>query len=112
MPYLGTVVFEGESGRRYEFQLYTLDSPMPAAGAVYGICSSSQKPDRTGYTVTPLYFGQTGDLSERFEGHHRQPCFTRNNANSIAIHLDGDERSRLAKETDLIRRWDPVCNRQ
>ena len=111
MADLGTVIFEGQSGRQYEFRLYTLDTSFRAVGAVYAVCHSVPKPGG-GYTVTPLYFGQTGDLSSRFEGHHRQACFTRNNANSIAIHLDGDERSRLAKETDLIRRWNPECNRQ
>lgn len=109
---LGTVVFEGQSGQQYAFQVYTLDTTFRRVGAVYAVVNRYSKPEGGGYYVTPLYFGQTSDLSARFEGHHRQRCFDRNNANAIAIRLDGDERSRLAKETDLIRRWDPECNRQ
>jgi hypothetical protein len=59
-----------------------------------------------------LYFGQTGDITSRFEGHHRQECFKRNSANAVGFHVDEDEKSRLAKETDLIRRWNPPCNQQ
>lgn len=91
--------------------MYTLDTSFKALGAVYGIINRYRKPEGDGYYATPLYFGQTGDLSRRFDDHHRQRCFDRNGANCIGVHLDEDEKSRLAKETDLIRKWDPECNR-
>lgn len=112
MADIGPVTFEGQSGRQYGFQVYTLGTEFRPLGAVYGICHRYPKPEGNGYYVTPLYFGETGDLSTRFDGHHRQRCFDRNGANCIGVHLDGDEKSRRAKETDLIRKWDPECNRQ
>lgn len=112
MADLGTVTFEGQSGRQYEFRIYTLDTPFKALGGVYGMLHRYSKPDGNGYYANPIYFGETGDLSSRFDNHHRQACFNRNGVNCIAVHLDGDSPSRLSKETDLIRRWNPTCNQQ
>ena len=110
MADLGSITFEGQSGTRYGFRAYTFDHPLRRVGAVYAVLHSVPKPGG-GYVMNPLYFGQTGDITVRFEGHHRQQCFQRNDSNSIAFHVDEDEVSRRAKETDLIRRWDPQCNR-
>ncbi len=112
MAGLGPVTFEGVYGEQYLFQIYTLDTTFKPLGAVYAILDRHPNPQGGGYLATPIYFGQTGDLSARFEDHHRQLCFARNGANCIGIHLDGDETSRRAKETDLIRRWKPTCNQQ
>jgi len=49
------------------------------------------------------------DLSTRFNDHHQANCFTKNKANCIRIHRD-DEDSRLAKESDLMKRHNPDCN--
>lgn len=110
MAEIGPITFAGQSGRQYGFQMYTLGTPFKALGAVYVMLYRYQKPD--GWYATPIYFGETGDLSTRFNGHHRQACFDRNGVNCVGIHLDGDEQSRRTKETDLIRKWDPECNRQ
>lgn len=112
MAELETVTFGGQSGRQYEFRTYTLDTTFRSVGAVYGMLHRYWKQDEGRYYFVPLYFGQTGDLTARFEGHHRQRCFDQNGANCIGVHVDADERSRFAKETDLIRKWDPTCNRQ
>lgn len=112
MADLGTVIFEAQSGRQYEFHVYSLNTTFKPLGAVYGVLYRYWKPEESRYYFVPLYFGETGDLSTRFDGHHRQGCFDRNGANCVGIHLDGDEKSRRAKETDLIRKWDPTCNRQ
>lgn len=111
MADLGTVTFQGQSGRQYEFHIYPPDTTFRAVGAVYLMAHRYPKPD-SGHYVTPIYFGETGSLPERFANHHRQACFDRNNVNCVAIHQDADAESRRAKETDLIRRWDPTCNRQ
>jgi len=111
MADLGSVTYEGQSGSKYTFQVYTFDHPLRRVGAVYAVIHAVPK-HGGGYVMTSLYFGQTGDITDRFEGHHRQQCFQRNGANCVGFHVDEDEKSRLAKETDLIRRWDPMCNRQ
>ncbi len=112
MAELGTVTFVGQSGRQYEFQTYSLDTIFRPVGAVYGMFQRYWKQDVGRYYFVPLYFGQTGDMSNRFGDHHRQRCFDQNGVNCIGVHMDADERSRFAKETDLIRQWDPTCNRQ
>src|SRR6266404_4926680 len=77
MADLGSVTFEGQSGNQYAFRAYTFDHPLRRVGAVYTVLHSVPKPGG-GYVMNPLYFGQTGDITERFEGHHRQQCFQRN----------------------------------
>lgn len=62
------------------------------------------------YTHTVIYIGQTGDLSTRFDDHHKADCFTSHKANCICTHCDDDEDSRLAKEQDLIAYYNPPCN--
>ncbi|MCK5232542.1 MAG: GIY-YIG nuclease family protein [Desulfobulbaceae bacterium] len=60
------------------------------------------------YTI--LYVGQTGDLSERFDDHHKGACFNRNGSTHIGIKPESVEKTRLAIETDLARNYNPVCN--
>ncbi|MGC2517256.1 MAG: hypothetical protein WA383_22260, partial [Terriglobales bacterium] len=47
--------------------------------------------------------GETGDLSTRFDDHHKADCFAQHNANCICTHGDEDEESRLAKTARLAR---------
>ena len=57
-----------------------------------------------------IYVGQTGDLSNRPLNHHKKGCFDRHGANSLLIHVEANERSRLTIERDLIELLDPPCN--
>lgn len=63
-----------------------------------------------GGSHTYLYVGETGDLSTRFDGHHKQECFDEHGANCIGIHLDASEDSRLEKESDLHDAGEWPCN--
>ena len=68
------------------------------------------KETKPGY-FSPLYFGETADLSERFDNHHKMTCFTRNGATHIHAHTNSSgQTARLAEETDLIQQWNPTCN--
>lgn len=59
----------------------------------------------------PLYFGQTDSLDARLADHHKMDCAKRHGATHIHAHTnDRGVQARLAEETDLIRRWNPVCN--
>ena len=59
----------------------------------------------------PIYIGQTSDISERFENHHKWSCITRNGATHICTHKSSaNETERLAEESDLIKNYNPVCN--
>ena len=59
---------------------------------------------------TVLYIGQTSDLSERFDNHHKKTCFDRNRKTHIAAMLESSEAKRLRIEGDLISNYSPTCN--
>ena len=105
---LGSVNFKGQSGASYPTTAYRLDQQFNPVGAVYIITKQYAQSGVTYFK--PLYIGVTGDLSTRFDDHHKEDCFIKNGANSICIHRDENEKSRFAKETDLIQHWNPTCN--
>lgn len=99
-----TVTLKGVSGRSYDFDVYPWGTPFKPLGAVYTVLSK----------IPPhfyvKYIGQTGDLSCRFDNHHKQPSFDRHGKTHIAIHLESSESSRLSKEADLVVSYNPTCN--
>ncbi len=99
-----TVTLNGASGRSYSFDVYPWGTSFKAVGAVYIIL----KKNGTNFTI--LYIGQTGDLSERFDNHHKRPCFDRHGKTHIGIHPVSSESHRFDIETDLVRNYSPVCN--
>ena len=109
MTEVGTLTLKGATGQTYDFSVYTYDTESKAVGAVYLITRREREPDG-GYNHTAIYIGETGDLSTRFDDHHKESCFTQNNANCNCIHLDANEDSRLKKEADLIANYNPPCN--
>lgn len=80
-------------------------------GGVYFMTKRAPKPEG-GFGHTRIYVGQTGDLSSRPLNHHRTACFDKNGANCVCIYLESSEDRRFAIETDLMRKYDPPCNRQ
>ena len=98
----------GKSGKKYKFLVYALGTEFKPVGAVYAI--TKRVPNRAGGSHTVIYIGQTADLSERFDDHHKATCFTRNGANCIGVHQEASEARRLAIEKDLIDAYDPPCN--
>ncbi len=109
MAKLGTITFTGASGTEYEFDVYPFGESFSEVGAVYVITERTPK-SKGGADHTRIYIGQTGDLSERFDTHHKADCFQRHDANCICVHRDDDEDSRLAKERDLLAAYSPPCN--
>jgi hypothetical protein len=108
---MATLVLTGISGSSYTFTVYSQDTVFAAVGGVYAITRRYQKPDGN-FTHDIIYIGQTSNLSERFDTHHRLDCFNRRNWNCICAFSDADESSRLTRERDLIDAYDPPCNRQ
>lgn len=100
-----TVTLTGASGRKYNFDVYPWGTSFNPVGAVY--CVLRRTPEGN---FTILYIGQTGDLSERFDDHHKQRCFDRNGKTHIGVCAEPSEVNRLAIETDLVRKYNPACN--
>jgi len=109
MAKLGTMTLTGKSGKQYSFEVYPWGTTFSAVGAVYYISKRTPKVDG-GADHAKIYIGQTNDLSERFDNHHKADCFTKHGANAISVHRDDNEDSRLAKESDLIADHNPPCN--
>ena len=99
------VILEGRSSAKYEFHVYPWGTDFKPLGAVYTVLKL--RPDRR-YDV--IYVGETGDLSERFDNHHKAWCFDRDRRSHIGVRQDPSERSRLTIEADLVANHQPPCN--
>lgn len=106
---IGDRVLKGASGTNYTFHVYPLNTSFEPLPAVY-VISKRVSDLAGGGTHTTLYIGQTGDLSERFDCHHKAPCWERRQANCISVLVEQNEGRRLAIETDLVRAINPPCN--
>ncbi len=104
MPKESTIKLKGNSGHSYDFDVYPWNTSFRAIGAVYAVLK------RNGSNFSVLYIGQTSDLSERFDSHHKQDCFNRNRKTHIAIHVEPSESRQFDIETDLVRNYSPTCN--
>lgn len=105
----GTVTFTGGSGTEYRFTAYSLDTTFSDVGAVYIITNRSQG-SNGGYSHNRIYIGETGDLSERFDSHHKASCFENHNANCICVFREDNNQRRLEIESDLLDNYSPPCN--
>lgn len=110
-----TIVIKGMSGTNYIFNVYgfskfsELVDAFKAIPALYAFTHRFPKGDS--YTHDLVYVGETGDLSTRFNNHHKEQCIMRCNANCICIHsFQGSEKERLAAETDILNAFDLPCN--
>ena len=96
------VRWSGQSGQAYDFRLFEIDDALAAESGVY-VFTKLQDNGKWG----AIYFGETGDLSERFDHHHAMPCITEHAPTHIGIHTDGMfiEEARKAVESDLLERY-------
>ena len=104
-----TLVLTGTSGRKYTFYIFAFGTEFKPAGGVYAMTRAT--PNTTGGNDHKvLYIGQTGDMSKRFDDHHKEDCFTRQGANRHCAMVEQNEQARLAIEQDLIAAYYPPCN--
>lgn len=108
MSKLADADFMGKSGTTYQFQVYAWGTALEAVGGVYAITKRSVTNDKGSHVF--IYFGQTADLSERFEVHHKASCFTKNGANCVCVHFESDEKTRLAIASDFTEGYGTPCN--
>lgn len=100
-----TIILQGRSGAKYEFQVYPWGTNFKALGAVYAVLKAT-----SGTTYAVLYVGETGNLSERFDDHHKAVCFDRHGRTHIAVCVEPSHDVRLRVEQDLVANYNPPCN--
>lgn len=110
MAKLGTLTLTGKSGQKYAFDVYSSDVTFnDDIACVYYVSKRTIKSDGNG-DHTAIYVGETGDIADRFEGHHKQWCFDNHDYNAISIHTEANSNRRLAIEEDLVAAINPPCN--
>jgi len=108
MAKLGTVTLTGLSGNKYKFNVYPFNTTFKELGAVYYISNRTENNGKGSHSK--IYIGMTGDLSTRFDNHHKEKCFNKRNANCKSILIEKNKETRLEIEADLIEALNPPCN--
>lgn len=101
-----TITWKGASGEDYKYWIYPIGKDFDQVPGNY-IFAKEGNPNQW----YPIYIGETGDLSERFDNHHRITCIKRNGATHIHAHKSsGVAADRRLEESDLIAKWRTSCN--
>jgi hypothetical protein len=102
-----TIDWEGKSGTKYRYWIYSIDTEFDAVPANY-IYAKESKP----HHWRPVYIGETRDLSDRtLDSHHKEKCIEDNGATHIHVHKSSDDEDiRRDEESDLVAKWAPICN--
>lgn len=111
MAKIDTVTFSGESGREYNFRVYSWEHAFKALPAIYVVTERGIEPQGAA-SYTPIYLGTTDDLSRIFEGHKKSECFQMYYANTIAVLAGLTPQERQQTADDLLQALDPPCNKQ
>ncbi|MBA2125069.1 hypothetical protein DLM45_02360 [Hyphomicrobium methylovorum] len=95
-----------KSGASYRYWFVDMSKPFNRVAANYVF--AKQLPNGN---FSPLYFGETGDLSSRMPTHEVWSQAIRLGATHALAHsTQGGEQARRAEESDLIARWNPPLN--
>ena len=107
MPGEQNINWVGASGTKYLYWIRPIGTTFNNAEPGNYVFAKETPPG----TYTPIYVGETGDLSERFDNHHKMPCIKLNGATHITVHKgDTSVDVRRAEEQDLKDKYNPVCN--
>ncbi len=103
-----TIMWPGASGTEYKYWIFPIGTSFKDEPGNY-IFAKKTAPD----SYTPIYIGETGSLKDRLSNHEKMPCVKRHGGTHIHVHTSSeDEKTRKVEESDLLKRWDPPCNRE
>jgi hypothetical protein len=102
----GKINWPGASGKSYEYEIYENETTFRSVPGNY-VFAREVTPGHW----APVYIGETGDLSTRFDDHHKAKEIAKHGATHICVHASSsNKQQRLNEETDLVRKWAPPCN--
>ena len=109
------VEFQGASGRKHIFQVYTLGpetfKDVGDVGGVY-IFTKETRNQHGDIKYYPVYIGQAMSLRKRLTASHEKwPCAVENNVNRLCVLVEDNTFSRRAIELDLLSKYNTPCNR-
>ena len=105
MTELGNCTWTGASGKQYQYSIYEKGTTFKAIPGNYVF---AKRIDANRWQA--IYVGQTSNLSERFDDHHKKPCIDRHGATHIHVHRNDDDQARLDEEREIIQYHQPLCN--
>lgn len=110
MSKISTLELKGNSGKKYNFDVYSYLSEFEKFSCVYCI-SKRELNNENKFVHDIFYIGKTPDISTViFSEHPQQECFSKNNANCISIYKLESEQEMAEVEEDLKERYKPICN--
>ena len=93
----------GKSGEEHLYRVYRLPCsfrPVPG-NYIFAVETAPRK-------WTPIYIGETEDLSALFDQHHATLCISEYTATHIHVRSNDDgQEDRRDEADDLIARWEP-----
>lgn len=99
------VAVNGKSGSSYKFGVYSRNNRWNPVAGVYLVL----KKGNAG-RYAPVYVGETDNLGDRFQCHHKQPCFDHHGWTHLGFLKEIDVRRRLVIERDILKNFPWVCN--
>jgi len=111
------LTLNGISGKEYIFDLYVFDDFSELRNAFLArpglYLFTRRRATSEGFTHDLVYLGETKNLSNRFDNHHKEAEIKAHYANCIGIHAaPTDEEQRKQIETDILASYDFPCNEQ
>lgn len=106
---ISTAFFEGDSGERYRFEVYQMDTIFKQGiSGVYVIARRSKLNES--FDLEPLFIGEMNDLYF-LQGYHRaQNCYLKQGANCKCILIEEKKETRALVVEDLLHKYNPICN--
>lgn len=109
-----SITLKGKSKKEYVFSIYTFDdfSDLKTAWKAIPALYLFMHYDEIKNWCDFIYFGETGNLSLRFDNHHKESCIKRSLANCIGIYtnVSTNEEERKQREEDILEVYKFPCN--
>jgi len=100
------IKWTGKSGTKYGYWIYKLPPNFVRKPGNYIFA----KQNAAGNWIA-IYIGETKELDERFDNHHKMLCIKKHGATHILAHVNTSGKdARLAEEADLVSQYNPPCN--